>query len=83
MELDTKGLRCRRSVLRVYNYLKRNGPAMTHEIASALNLSLRTVRYALKQLVDLGIVQKTPDITDPRRYIYYLTEEAERKLPQD
>lgn len=34
----------------------------------------RTVRYALKKLLDMGFVERVPDLTDLRTFYYFIPE---------
>jgi DNA-binding MarR family transcriptional regulator len=42
------------------------------ELVSITSLSPRSVRHALKKLLDKELIQKTPDLYDLRSYFYYV-----------
>jgi DNA-binding MarR family transcriptional regulator len=58
------------SSLRVYKILQTSKQMTFKEISSQTNYSTRTVRYALRDLSDAGLIGKIPDMTDLRRCYY-------------
>lgn len=58
----------------VYTILSYEGEMTQRQIADATMLPVRTVRHALNELVDHGIVSKQPNFMDARSNIYRLEE---------
>lgn len=58
----------------VYDLLKKNGPLTAKDILRQCNLAPRTVRYALKKLLDGGLIRRLPNLSDMRQNIYQLRE---------
>ncbi|UCG00750.1 MAG: winged helix-turn-helix transcriptional regulator [Candidatus Heimdallarchaeota archaeon] len=58
------------SSLKIYQILQTRKQMTFKEITSHTSYSTRTVRYALRDLNDAGLIGKIPDMTDLRR-IYY------------
>ncbi|MFX0013371.1 MAG: winged helix-turn-helix domain-containing protein [Promethearchaeota archaeon] len=56
--------------LKIYQILQSANKMTFKEISSQTRYSTRTVRYAIQNLHDAGLIGKVPDITDLRR-IYY------------
>ena len=66
----------------VYKVLEYNGQMTQKELASETRLSVRTVRYALNRLGEVGLVEQVPCLSDGRRTLYDV-EGAEEGLPSD
>ena len=65
--------RSQKAVLKVLQKGPKRG-LTPKEIIGAVGYARRTVRYALRKLLNLGIVKKVPDINrDMRTYIYTLS----------
>ena len=58
----------------VYDLLKKNGPLTAKDILRQCNLAPRTVRYALKKLLDGELIRRLPNLSDMRQNIYQLRE---------
>ncbi|MFW9903632.1 MAG: winged helix-turn-helix domain-containing protein [Candidatus Thorarchaeota archaeon] len=58
------------SSLKIYKILQSQRQMTFKEITSQTDYSTRTVRYALRDLSDAGLIGKIPDITDLRRCYY-------------
>ena len=58
------------SSLKVYEIIQTSKRLRFADIASQTNYSTRTVRYALRDLKDAGLVGKIYDINDMRRCFY-------------
>ncbi len=54
----------------VYKVLEYNGQMTQKELAGETRLSVRTVRYALNRLSEVGLVEQVPCLTDGRRTLY-------------
>jgi len=54
----------------VYNLIKTKGPLTAKDIQNGCNLAPRTVRYALKILLDAHLIQRLPNLKDMRQNIY-------------
>jgi len=58
----------------VYDLLKSNGPLTAKDILRQCNLAPRTVRYALKKLLDAKMIKRLPNLNDMRQNVYRLSE---------
>jgi predicted transcriptional regulator len=58
------------SALKIFDILQVNGPLTPKAISNKTTFSSRTVRYALKILLRLGLVKKLPNLRDARQFIY-------------
>jgi DNA-binding MarR family transcriptional regulator len=58
------------SALKIFGILKVSGPLTPKAISNKTTFSSRTVRYALKILLKLGLVRKLPNLHDARQFIY-------------
>jgi DNA-binding MarR family transcriptional regulator len=58
----------------VYDLLKKNGPLTAKDILRQCNLAPRTVRYALKKLLDARMIKRLPNLNDMRQNVYRLRE---------
>ncbi|WXG42641.1 MAG: helix-turn-helix domain-containing protein [Promethearchaeati archaeon SRVP18_Atabeyarchaeia-1] len=58
------------SALKIFGILKISGPLTPKAISNRTTFSSRTVRYALKILLKLGLVRKLPNLHDARQFIY-------------
>ncbi|MFX0205427.1 MAG: hypothetical protein ACFFDT_05530 [Candidatus Hodarchaeota archaeon] len=59
-----------KSAQEVYSLLLTNGALKPREIGNYTSLSNRTIRYALKILVDDMLVRRVPDLHDLRSHFY-------------
>ncbi len=57
---------------KVYNIIQTGKQMRFKDIASQTKYSTRTVRYALRDLKDAGLIGQIPDMMDLRR-CYYIT----------
>lgn len=60
------------SVKFIYKMLEMHGSLTMRELVSLTSLSARTVRYALKTLVEKNLVERVTSLRDARVYIYRL-----------
>ncbi len=58
----------------VYDLLEQNGPLTAKDILRQCNLAPRTVRYALKKLLDARMIRRLPNLSDMRQNVYQLRE---------
>jgi DNA-binding MarR family transcriptional regulator len=58
----------------VYDLLQKNGPLTAKDILRQCNLAPRTVRYALKKLLDARMIKRLPNLSDMRQNVYQLRE---------
>ena len=58
------------SSLKIYRILQSSKKMTFTEISSQTDYSTRTVRYALRNLNDAGLIGKIPDMSDLRRCFY-------------
>ena len=54
----------------VYTVILEEGPVSSKEIVSKVSCSTRSVRYALKRLLDNDYVEKRPCLKDMRQTLY-------------
>lgn len=59
-----------KSDMKIVYCLGKNGTLKPQDIAKKTRISLRSVRYSLKKLVDLDMVIRVPDLKDLRSYYY-------------
>ncbi len=57
----------------VYDLIKNQGPITAKDIQNECKLAPRTVRYALKILLDSNLIQRLPNLKDMRQNIYRTT----------
>ena len=57
----------------VYDLIRENGPITAKDIQNGCKLAPRTVRYALKILLDAQLIQRLPNLRDMRQNIYRTT----------
>ena len=68
------------SAQEIYRILINEGPMTTKEVLIRVNYASRTVRYALKKLIALGLVQKVPYLIDMRQSKYIIPENIPDKI---
>jgi|GEM_PF-1422076 len=71
-EKGAKACHLPQSALVVVEILRKNGAMTPKEIFKKTNFAPRTVRYALKTLLENGIVDKVPNLLDLRQNKYKL-----------
>jgi transcription initiation factor IIE alpha subunit len=59
------------SCKKVYNVIIEEGPLSSKEIVTRVSCSTRSVRYALKRLLENEYVEKCPCLQDMRQTLYY------------
>lgn len=62
------------SALEVLNVLRREGRLTPKELFERTDLAPRTVRYALRVLLDYKLVKKVPNLQDLRQNFYVVSE---------
>jgi DNA-binding MarR family transcriptional regulator len=62
-----------RSAKEVYSIIINEGPLSSKEIVKKVSCSTRSVRYALKLLLDQEYVRKYPCLNDMRQTLYSIT----------
>lgn len=67
---DDKVRQLPKSAQEVYSLLLTNGALKPREIGNYTTLSNRTIRYALRILVDDMLVKRIPDLHDLRSHFY-------------
>jgi len=60
------------SAKKVIEYIKVNGSGTSKEIMNGLDMSKRTLRYALRILIEENIVKRIPVLHDMRKVRYTL-----------
>lgn len=58
------------SIQEIYYILKENGPQTPKEISAQTSYAPRTLRYALKKLLELQLIKKSPNFEDLRQNFY-------------
>jgi DNA-binding transcriptional regulator GbsR (MarR family) len=58
------------SIQKVYDILLKNERMTISDIRAKTKYSRRTVSFALRQLIVVGLVTRTPKLLDMRRYHY-------------
>ncbi|MHA1711859.1 MAG: MarR family transcriptional regulator [Candidatus Freyarchaeota archaeon] len=67
---EVKGEELPPSALEVINILRKEGPLTPKELFEKTTFAPRTVRYALKILLDRKLVKKVPNLNDLRQNKY-------------
>ncbi len=73
-ELEEKVEKLPRSARLIYDYLARTQLAKPKDLIENMDIPARTIRHALKRLVDEGLVIKIPDFNDLRSSFYKINE---------
>ena len=60
------------SCMNVYEVILTEGPLNSKEIVSKVSCSTRSVRYALKRLLEHEYVEKQPHLKDMRQTLYFV-----------
>ncbi len=81
-KVKTRNVKLPPSIEQVITVLEKEGPLSSSEIIKKVNFSTRTVRYALKHLLDYEIVEKQPNLLDMRRTYYKLSKKLEEVKSQ-
>lgn len=63
----------------VYKVLEIEGELTQKEIVEETRMAPRTVRYALKQLESIGVVEENIHLPDARQSLYRVTESDQKK----
>ncbi|MFX1449398.1 MAG: winged helix-turn-helix transcriptional regulator [Promethearchaeota archaeon] len=58
------------SIQQIYYILKQNGAQTPKEISAQTSYAPRTLRYALKRLLELHLIKKAPNFDDLRQNYY-------------
>ena len=64
------------SAKKIFEILCRDGPLTSGDIEKKCNYSDRTVRNALKKLINIGLVSKVANFTDMRTSLFNIRESA-------
>ena len=54
----------------VYQIIRTHEPLTSKQLLSETRYSIRTIRYALRRLMNAELIVQIPDITDTRRCFY-------------
>ena len=57
----------------VYHILRTHETLSTKQLVTETRYSIRTIRYALRRLMDIRLIIQIPDMTDTRRCSYSIT----------
>jgi DNA-binding MarR family transcriptional regulator len=60
------------SAKRIFEILSQDGPLTSGDIEKRCNYSDRTVRNALKKLINIGLVRKVANFTDMRTSLFHV-----------
>ena len=69
-EIQTPILKLSPSIKEIFDILKENGPQTPKQISAQTSYAPRTLRYALKKLLELDLIKKTPNFEDLRQNFY-------------
>jgi len=72
-----------KSAVVVLYQLAEEGPMSPKDITNTLELSPRTVSFALKFLLTLKLCRKVPNLTDMRQPLYVADRDRARELTMD
>ncbi len=64
------------SAKKIFEILNRDGPLTSGDIEKKCSYSDRTVRNALKKLINIGLVRKVANFTDMRTSLFHIRESA-------
>jgi DNA-binding MarR family transcriptional regulator len=71
-----------KSAMKILGTLANDGPMCPIEISEKLNMSPRTVSFALKELVRHQLLRRVPNLLDMRRPMYHVDMERAKDLIQ-
>lgn len=71
-ETTLKEVQLPESCKKVYTVILAEGPVSSKEIVARVSCSTRSVRYALKRLLDNDYVEKRPCLADMRQTVYFV-----------
>ena len=69
--------------LGVLAYLSKHGPTTASTLATAEGISPQAIATAVRELHDLGLVERTPDLADRRRVWIAISETGTTTLTQE
>lgn len=69
-QMETPLIKLSPSIKQIYYILKEQGPQTPKEISAKTSYAPRTLRYALKKLLELNLIKKTPNFEDLRQNYY-------------
>lgn len=72
-----------KSAIVVLHQLTEEGPMSPKDITDTLDISPRTVSFALKFLLTLKLCRKVPNLTDMRQPLYVADKDRARELTMD
>ncbi|MHA1594413.1 MAG: transcriptional regulator, SarA/Rot family [Candidatus Baldrarchaeia archaeon] len=67
------------STWEVYRIIKEKKVVTSKDIINETTYSPRTVRNALKMLLEAGLIRRIPNLEDARQYLYVLNEKKREK----
>ncbi len=73
-DLEEKVEKLPRSARLIYEYLAKAHLAKPKDLIENMDIPARTIRHALKRLVDEGLVLKIPDFNDLRSSYYKIND---------
>jgi len=71
-----------KSAITILGALARHGPMCPKEISENLNMSPRTVSFALRKLLGSALLRKIPNLSDMRRPKYHVNLDTTKDLLQ-
>ncbi len=69
-----------KSALVVLDHITAEGPIAPRDLSQKIDVPLRTVSFALKKLMKLDLLRKTPNLMDMRKPQYHTNHERVREL---
>jgi len=59
---------------KILSILEKHGPLTQKELIKASEIPARTARYALRRLIEMGLIVKRCNLSDMRSVYYFLNE---------
>jgi len=69
-EIEAPIIKLSPSIQEIYYILKEKGPQTPKQISAKTSYAPRTLRYALKKLLELNLIKKSPNFEDLRQNYY-------------
>ncbi|MGY5853139.1 MAG: helix-turn-helix domain-containing protein [Candidatus Thorarchaeota archaeon] len=72
-----------KSAMIVLGHLSNGGPMTPKQIINECGLAARTVTYALRDLINLNLARKVPNLHDMRKPLYRIDREKVREIERN
>ena len=60
-----------KSSQKIYEIVKKKGPLTQKDVIEESDIPARTARYAIKRLIELGLIVKRSNLSDMRSVFYF------------